>query len=105
MCGSFFEDNEMWLARVLGEGRSSKVIEFEGSATSAARCFYAALHGAMLSAHTFGDPARLLSVGRWLFDSLLPRRWMRCWARQRGEHRLHFDAVVAMPCQVLCYKS
>jgi TetR/AcrR family transcriptional repressor of nem operon len=68
----FFEDNEAWLARVLGEGRAAKVLEFEGSSASAARCVYAALHGAMLSAHTFRDPARLSSVGRWISDALLP---------------------------------
>ncbi|MDB5296164.1 MAG: transcriptional regulator, TetR family, partial [Phycisphaerales bacterium] len=68
----FFEDNEAWLARVLGEGRRAKALEFEGSTAAAARCVYAALHGAMLSAHTFGDPARLTTTGRWLLDALLP---------------------------------
>ncbi|HEX8915137.1 MAG TPA: TetR/AcrR family transcriptional regulator [Humisphaera sp.] len=68
----FFEDNEAWLARVLGEGRRAKVLEFEGSTAAAARCVYAALHGAMLSAHTFGDPSRLSTAGRWLLDALLP---------------------------------
>lgn len=68
----FFEDNEQWLARVLGEGRKAKVLEFEGSSAAAARCIYAALHGAMLSAHTFGDPSRLATAGRWILDALLP---------------------------------
>jgi len=67
----FFDDNETWLARVLGEGRAAKAMEFEGSSASAARCVYAALHGAMLSAHTFSDPARLTTVGRWVLDVLL----------------------------------
>lgn len=68
----FFDDNETWLARVLGEGRKSKVLEFEGSSAAAARCIYGALHGAMLSAHTFSDPARLSTAGRWILDALLP---------------------------------
>ncbi len=68
----FFADNEAWLARVLGEGRRAKVLEFEGSSAAAARCLYAALHGAMLSAHAFADPARLATVGRWLLDALVP---------------------------------
>jgi len=68
----FFTDNETWLARLLGEGRAAKVLEFEGSSASAARCIYATLHGAMLSAHTFGDVSRLSAVSRWLFDSLIP---------------------------------
>src|SRR5580693_6206127 len=68
----FFEDNEKWLAQVLGEGRKAKVLEFEGSSAAAARCIYAALHGAMLSAHTFADPSRLATAGRWILDALLP---------------------------------
>jgi TetR/AcrR family transcriptional regulator, transcriptional repressor for nem operon len=68
----FFTDNETWLAKVLGEGRAAKSMEFEGSSASAARCIYATLHGAMLSAHTFADLSRLTAVSRWLFDSLLP---------------------------------
>jgi TetR/AcrR family transcriptional repressor of nem operon len=68
----FFADNEAWLARVLGEGRKAKVLEFEGSSAAAARCLYAALHGAMLSAHTFADPSRLTTAGRFLLDAVLP---------------------------------
>ncbi len=68
----FFADNEAWLARVLGEGRRAKALEFEGSSAAAARCLYAALHGAMLSAHAFADPARLATAGRWLLDALVP---------------------------------
>jgi len=68
----FFEENETWLAHVLGEGRKAKVLEFEGSSSAAARCLYAALHGAMLAAHTFDDPARLATAGRWLLDALVP---------------------------------
>ncbi|QOV89672.1 TetR/AcrR family transcriptional regulator [Humisphaera borealis] len=69
---AFFNDNEAWLARVLGEGRKAKVLEFEGSSAAAARCVYSALHGAMLSAHAFDDPSRLTTTGRWLLDALLP---------------------------------
>ncbi len=68
----FFEDNEAWLARILGEGRKAKVLEFEGSSASAARCLYAALHGAMLAAHAFSDPSRLTTAARWLLDVLVP---------------------------------
>jgi len=68
----FFEDNEAWLAQVLGEGRKAKVLEFEGSSAAAARCVYATLHGAMISAHTFADAGRLSTAGRWLLDALVP---------------------------------
>jgi TetR/AcrR family transcriptional repressor of nem operon len=67
----FFQDNEAWLARTLGEGRASKALEFEASSAAVARCVYATLHGAMLSAHTFGDPSRLHTAGRWLLESLV----------------------------------
>ena len=68
----FFGDNEVWLARTLGEGRKANVLMFEGSSAAAARCFYAALHGAMLSAHAFADATRLAAAGRWLLDAVLP---------------------------------
>jgi TetR/AcrR family transcriptional repressor of nem operon len=68
----FFEDNEAWLARVLGEGRKARTFDFEGSPTAAARVMYATLQGAMISARTFADAGRLSLAGRWLLDALVP---------------------------------
>ena len=67
----FFEDNESWLARVLGEGRRMRSIDFEGSPTAASRFMYASLQGAMISARVFGDAGRLSLTGRWLLDALI----------------------------------
>jgi hypothetical protein len=68
----FFEHKEAWLARVLGEGRRSRTLDFEGSPTAAARIMYATLQGAMISARTFADAGRLTLVGRWLVDAVVP---------------------------------
>ena len=67
----FFEDNESWLARVLGEGRRARSIDFEGSPTAASRFMYASLQGAMISSRVFGDAGRLSLSGRWLLDALI----------------------------------
>jgi TetR/AcrR family transcriptional repressor of nem operon len=80
----FFEDNEAWLAQVLGEGRRAKVIEFEGSSAAAARCVYATLHGAMISAYTFADAGRLSTAGRWLLDALVPPEMDALLVQVRG---------------------
>ena len=90
---AFFQDNEEWLARVLGEGRKAKVLEFEGSCAAAARCVYATLHGAMLSAHTFGDPSRLSTAGRWLLEALFPPEMDALLVRVRAPARPSNDGV------------
>jgi TetR/AcrR family transcriptional regulator, transcriptional repressor for nem operon len=65
----FFDENEVWLARVLEDGRSSGKIRFDGSARSVARTLIAGLEGAMLvsrpyhDAQRFGDAAELLIRG------------------------------------------
>lgn len=69
---AFFEDNEAWLARVLGEGRKSRTLDFDGSPAAAARIVYATLQGAMISARTFADASRLSHTGRWLLDTIVP---------------------------------
>jgi TetR/AcrR family transcriptional repressor of nem operon len=69
---TFFEDNEAWLARVLGEGRKTRTLEFEGTPAGAARIIYAMLQGAMISARTFSDANRLVLSGRWLLDVIVP---------------------------------
>jgi len=68
----FVEDNELWLARLLGEGRKSGTLDFEGSPAAAARIIYFTLQGAMISSRTFGDPNRLSLTCRWLMDVSMP---------------------------------
>lgn len=68
----FYDDNEAWLARVLGHGRKVRALEFDGPPAVAARAMYATLQGAMAASRVFEDPGRLSSAGRWLVDTLVP---------------------------------
>ena len=69
---AFFEDNEAWIARVLGEGRKSRTFDFEGSPAAAARILYSTLQGVMISARVFEDAGRLAPAARWLLDAVMP---------------------------------
>jgi len=55
---AFFETNEKWLARVLGEGRDGGRLRFSGSPEGAARMIVGGLEGAMLVARPYDDVAR-----------------------------------------------
>jgi TetR/AcrR family transcriptional repressor of nem operon len=65
----FFDENEVWLARVLEDGRSAGTIRFDGPARAVARTLIAGLEGAMLVSRPyrdldrFGDAAELLIRG------------------------------------------
>lgn len=65
----FFDENEVWLARVLEDGRSAGTIRFDGSARAVARTLIGGLEGAMLvsrpyrDVERFGDAAELLIRG------------------------------------------
>jgi TetR/AcrR family transcriptional repressor of nem operon len=65
----FFDENEVWLARVLEDGRSAGTIRFDGPARAVARTLIAGFEGAMLvsrpyrDADRFGDAAELLIRG------------------------------------------
>ena len=54
----FFDDNEVWLTRVLEEGRTKGTIRFEGSARPVARTLIGGLEGAMLVARPYHDVKR-----------------------------------------------
>ena len=54
----FFDDNEIWLSKVLEQGRLDGSLTFTGSARQAARFVIAALEGAMLVARPFGGVMR-----------------------------------------------
>lgn len=69
---AFVKDNETWLAKVLGEGRRSKTLDFEGSPGANAVIIYATLQGGMISARVFSDGNRLSMAGRWLLDAIMP---------------------------------
>ena len=66
----FFDDNEVWLARVLEEGRAEGNLRFQGSARSVARTIVGGLEGAMLVARPYGDIKRFRSAASLLIDGL-----------------------------------
>jgi TetR/AcrR family transcriptional repressor of nem operon len=69
----FIEENEAWLAQVLGQGRKARALEFDGSTPTAARAMYSTLQGAIALSRVSQDPGRLTSAGRWLLDALVPQ--------------------------------
>jgi TetR/AcrR family transcriptional repressor of nem operon len=66
----FFDDNEVWLAHVLDEGRKTGSLRFHGSARSVARTIVGGLEGAMLVARPYGDIKRFRSAASLLIDGL-----------------------------------
>ena len=69
----FFEDNEVWLARLLESGREAGELSFEGAATEAANALTSTLEGAMLLARSYGDAARFdTAAGRLLREFAPP---------------------------------
>jgi TetR/AcrR family transcriptional regulator, transcriptional repressor for nem operon len=66
----FFDDNEVWLAGVLAQGRSERTLSFEGSPRDAAQTILGGLEGAMLLARPYGDLVRFQSAAARLLASL-----------------------------------
>ncbi|ATN33525.1 TetR family transcriptional regulator [Rhizobium sp. ACO-34A] len=64
-----FRSLSRWLASVLRRGGAEGVITLSGTAEAEAEVFMATLHGAMLSARAYGDPA----VFEAIIDPLLLR--------------------------------
>ncbi len=54
----FFDANEVWLERVLVQGRRSGALLYSGPAKEAARLLVSGLEGAMLVARPYGDVTR-----------------------------------------------
>ncbi|MBA3420504.1 MAG: TetR/AcrR family transcriptional regulator [Thermoleophilaceae bacterium] len=67
---AFFDDNEVWLERVLEQGRHERSLRFEGPAREAARVILSGLEGAMLVARSYGDVDRFLAAATGLLASL-----------------------------------
>jgi TetR/AcrR family transcriptional regulator, transcriptional repressor for nem operon len=70
----FFDDNEVWLTRVLDEGRKKGSIRFDGSARPVARTLIGGLEGAMLVARPYGDIARFRDTAELLIEGLAAER-------------------------------
>lgn len=67
---AFFEFNERWLIGVLAEGRADGTLRFAGDPAATATLVLGALEGAMLVAHSYGDPTRFEQAARRLLDEL-----------------------------------
>jgi TetR/AcrR family transcriptional repressor of nem operon len=70
----FFDDNEVWLTRVLEEGRAKGTIRFEGSARPVARTLIGGLEGAMLVARPYHDVKRFRDAADLLIRGLAVER-------------------------------
>jgi TetR/AcrR family transcriptional regulator, transcriptional repressor for nem operon len=62
----FFDDNEVWLSRVLEDGRKAGTIRFKGPARPVARTLIGGLEGAMLVARPYHDLKRFRDAAELL---------------------------------------
>jgi len=69
----FFDENEVWLAKVASEGRSEGTLNFTGEPLDAARGLLSGLEGAMLVARPYDDVARFHSAALQLIGVMRPR--------------------------------
>ena len=70
----FFDENEVWLGRVLEDGRSAGTIRFEGSSRTVARTLIAGLEGAMLVSRPYRDVERFGGAAELLIRGLAIER-------------------------------
>jgi TetR/AcrR family transcriptional repressor of nem operon len=70
----FFDDNEVWLSRVLDEGRKAGTIRFQGPARRVARTLIGGLEGAMLVARPYHDVKRFRDAAELLIRGLAVER-------------------------------
>jgi TetR/AcrR family transcriptional repressor of nem operon len=66
----FFDENEVWLKRVLEAGRHAKTLTFDGDASEVAGVLTAGLEGAMLLARSYGDTKRFSTAASRLLEDL-----------------------------------
>jgi TetR/AcrR family transcriptional repressor of nem operon len=66
----FFDDNEVWLSRVLEDGRKAGTISFKGPARPVARTLIGGLEGAMLVARPYHDLKRFRDAAKLLIGGL-----------------------------------
>jgi TetR/AcrR family transcriptional repressor of nem operon len=70
----FFDDNEVWLAGVLEEGRTAGTVRFAGPARPVARTLIGGLEGAMLVARPYHDLERFRDAAEMLIRGLAVER-------------------------------
>jgi len=66
----FFDRNEVWLAKLIEEGRRTKVMTTKGAPIDVARMLISTLEGAMLVARPYGDIKRFNAIANVVVDSL-----------------------------------
>ncbi|MFI4977776.1 MAG: TetR/AcrR family transcriptional regulator [Solirubrobacterales bacterium] len=67
---AFLDDNEVWLERVLEQGRKDESLRFTGSSQETARSIVSGLEGAMLVARPYGGVERFETAATQLLASL-----------------------------------
>jgi TetR/AcrR family transcriptional repressor of nem operon len=67
---AFFDRNELWLEKVLREGRRRGELAFTGSAREIARAMIGALEGAMLTSRPYSDPKRFRATAQQMIKRL-----------------------------------
>jgi TetR/AcrR family transcriptional repressor of nem operon len=67
---AFLDDSEVWLERVLDEGRADGSLHFEGSSRETARSIISGLEGAMLVSRPYGGVERFENAARRLLAGL-----------------------------------
>jgi TetR/AcrR family transcriptional regulator, transcriptional repressor for nem operon len=63
---TFFDRNEIWLARLIDQGRKDGVFQIECDSREVAQTIIDTLEGALLIARTYGDPDRFAGAARRL---------------------------------------
>jgi TetR/AcrR family transcriptional regulator, transcriptional repressor for nem operon len=66
-----FTDVEVWLTRVLTEGRKRRQFRFEGAPEVAARSLFSAIEGALLTARSFRDLGRFQACTQWILQTVM----------------------------------
>ena len=67
---AFFNENEVWLEKVLKSGHDQGVFHFQGTSKSMAKTIFSTLEGAMIAARLFNDDTRLRSAAEWVQSAL-----------------------------------
>lgn len=68
-----FDDLSLWLSATLEAGAHAHRFELRATPAAEARAFMAAIHGAMVSARAYDDPAVFTSISQSLLARLAPR--------------------------------
>jgi TetR/AcrR family transcriptional repressor of nem operon len=66
----FFDENEVWLVRLLEDGRRARTLRFTGLVEEVARTLIASFEGAMLVARSYGDAGRFESAANRMVAQL-----------------------------------